>query len=228
MALRLAVAAAIALVPAGGASSLGEIEHLRTGAKVVALTFDGGDNGVGAPLILRVLTRRKVPATFFVSGKWIRRYPRLARRIGKRYEVGNHTWSHPDLTRLSSREVRSEVVRGGWWVRAATGHRAQPLFRFPFGARDSRTLAIVRSLGYVSVRWSIDTWGWMGPSHGQSVSTVVQRFSSQLRPGAIVLMHVGVARDGSLLDAHALPEVIKVARRRGYRFVFLRPWLRRR
>ena len=76
-------------------------------------------------------------------------------------------------------------------------------------------------MGYVSVRWTIDTWGWMGTSEGQSVGTVVRRVSERLEPGAIVLMHVGVARDGSLLDARALPRVISLVRARGYRFVTL-------
>jgi peptidoglycan-N-acetylglucosamine deacetylase len=76
------------------------------------------------------------------------------------------------------------------------------------------------------VRWSLDTWGWMGPTEGQSVDTVVQRFAERLRPGAIVLMHLGAARDGSLLDALALPRVIALAKRRGYRFVALDRWVR--
>jgi peptidoglycan/xylan/chitin deacetylase (PgdA/CDA1 family) len=84
----------------------------------------------------------------------------------------------------------------------------------------------VNALGYTSVRWSVDTWGWMGPTGGQSVGTVVRRFEQRLRPGAIVLMHLGAGRDGSLLDAHALKQVITVAKRRGYRFVMLDRWVR--
>jgi peptidoglycan/xylan/chitin deacetylase (PgdA/CDA1 family) len=79
----------------------------------------------------------------------------------------------------------------------------------------------VNGLGYTSVRWSVDTWGWMGTSEGQSVATVLRRVRQGLRPGAIVLMHVGAARDGSLLDARALPRVITALERRGYRFVTL-------
>ena len=122
--------------------------------------------------------------------------------------------------------MRQEITRARWWIHAGTGRDPKPLFRFPYGARDARTLSIVHGLGYVSVRWSLDTWGWMGPSAGQSVDSVVRRFEDGLQPGAIVLMHLGVARDGSLLDARALPRVIAVARRRGYRFVTLDRWVR--
>jgi peptidoglycan/xylan/chitin deacetylase (PgdA/CDA1 family) len=224
-----AVAAALFLVlTAEGVASGGEIERLPTHKKLVALTFDGGDNAGGAPLILRTLARKHATATFFVTGRWVLRYPRLAREIGRRYPVGNHTWDHADLRDLSSADVRKEVLRGGFWVRAGTHRNPRPLFRFPYGASDPRTIAIVHALGYASVRWSVDTWGWMGPSGGQSTATVVRRFADGLEPGAIVLMHLGVARDGSLLDAHALPAVIDVARRRGYRFVTLDHWVHAR
>jgi peptidoglycan/xylan/chitin deacetylase (PgdA/CDA1 family) len=230
MALKVAAVVSVLLATGGAAEggSGGEIERLATRKKVVVLTFDGGDNMVGAPAIMRVLRRRRVPATFFITGRMVRRYPRLARAIGRRYPVGNHTWDHADLTHLSSRDVRREVTRCAWWIRAGTGRNPRPLFRFPYGARDARTLAIVRSLGYVSVRWSVDTLGWMGPSGGQSTWSVTHRVASQLEPGAIVLMHLGLARDGSLLDARALPAVIDVVRHRGYRFVALDAWLRKR
>jgi peptidoglycan/xylan/chitin deacetylase (PgdA/CDA1 family) len=225
VALRIGAVAVAMLLFGAAAASGGEIERLPTRKKLVALTFDGGDNAGGAPLILRVLARKHATATFFVTGRWVLRYPRLARAIGKRYPVGNHTWDHADLTHLSSADVRKEILRGGFWVRAGTSRNPRPLFRFPYGASDGRTLAIVRSLGYASVRWSVDTWGWMGPSAGQSTATVVHRFAAGLEPGAVVLMHLGVARDGSLLDAHALPAVIDLARRRGYRFVTLDHWV---
>jgi peptidoglycan/xylan/chitin deacetylase (PgdA/CDA1 family) len=208
-------------------ASSGELERLPTRAKVIALTFDGGgDTANGTALILRTLKRKHAPATFFVAGRWIRRHPQLARAIGKLYPVGNHTYDHAVLTGMSADEVRMDIRRGAYWIRALTRREPRPLFRFPYGARDSRTLAVVRSLGYVSVRWSLDTWGWMGPSEGQSVGTVLHRFAAGLRPGAIVLMHVGVARDGSTLDAHALGRAIDLARSRGYRFVTLERYVR--
>jgi peptidoglycan/xylan/chitin deacetylase (PgdA/CDA1 family) len=224
MAARLALVAAGLLLTtsAGGATGLREIDRLPTHRKLVALTFDGGgDTANGTALILKTLRQRRVPATFFLACRWIRLHPALARAIGRRYPIGDHTFDHADQTGLSSAQIRSEVRRGAWWIRVKTGRNPRPLFRFPYGARDARTIAVVNSLGYDSVRWSIDTWGWMGASEGQSVGSVVRRFADRLQPGAIVLMHLGVAKDGSLLDAHALPRVISLARARGYRFVTL-------
>jgi peptidoglycan/xylan/chitin deacetylase (PgdA/CDA1 family) len=225
MAARLAVGAlALAVVVSAGATRRGvEIERLPTNRRLVALTFDGGGyTANGAALILGTLRRRQVAAaTFFLAGRWIRRHRRLTRAIGRRYRVGNHTYDHAQQPGLTTAEVRQEVRRGARAVRAATGQEPRPLFRFPYGARDARTIAIVNSLGYVPIRWSIDTWGWLGRSGGQSTGTVVRRVSERLEPGAIILMHVGVAHDGSTLDAQALSHVITLVRRRGYRFAEL-------
>jgi peptidoglycan/xylan/chitin deacetylase (PgdA/CDA1 family) len=222
-ALLVVVVAMLALATgASGAGGLREVERLPTYRKLVALTFDGGgDTATGTARILKTLSRRRVPATFFLAGRWIRLHPGLARAIGRRYPIGDHTYDHVDQTGLSSAQIRADVRRGARWIRVETGRNPRPLFRFPYGARDERTVAIVNSMGYASVRWSIDTWGWMGSSEGQSAGSVVRRVADHLEPGAIVLMHVGVARDGSLLDADALPRVISLVRARGYRFVTL-------
>ena len=218
---RLALAALLALGVAAG----GEIDRLPTGAHVVALTFDAGGNDVGAMRLLRTLRRAHVKATFFPTGRFVRLYPVLARRIGAHFAVGNHTYSHPNLTGLPSALVRREIRRGAFWIRAKTGRDPQPLFRFPYGARDSRTIAIARSLGYADVYWSTDTWGWMGRPE-QSRAGIVRRVLARVRPGEIVLMHVGSSRDGSTLDTDALPTVVHDLRARGYRFVTLRRWVR--
>jgi peptidoglycan-N-acetylglucosamine deacetylase len=73
----------------------------------------------------------------------------------------------------------------------------------------------------VSIRWTVDTWGWMGRS-AESVPGAARRVMEGLVPGEIVLMHVGSSRDGSTIDTRALPHVIRAVRARGYRFVTLR------
>jgi peptidoglycan/xylan/chitin deacetylase (PgdA/CDA1 family) len=198
----------------------GELVRLQTRQQVVALTFDGGANADGARSVLAILRRERVPATFFLSGHFVKTYPALARAIGRRYPVANHTLNHPDLRRLSTPQVRREISAGESALRVATGRDPRPCFRFPYGARDGRTLRIVRDLGYVSVRWTVDTWGWMGASM-QSVPGAVRKVVGHLVPGEIVMMHLGSARDGSTIDSRALPAVIKKVRARGFRFVTL-------
>ncbi|MBB4951317.1 peptidoglycan/xylan/chitin deacetylase (PgdA/CDA1 family) [Kitasatospora gansuensis] len=193
---------------------------LPTGANVVALTFDAGANAAGLPKILGALQNSCVPATFFLTGAWTENFPQDARVVGLRYPTGNHSFSHPDLTTLGDAAVRDQILHAQAAIQAGATYDARPLFRFPFGAADARTLGIVNSLGYASVNWTVDTLGWQGTSGGQSVSTVVSRVLANLRPGEIVLMHVGShPNDGSTLDADALPTVIAELTARGYSFV---------
>jgi peptidoglycan/xylan/chitin deacetylase (PgdA/CDA1 family) len=198
----------------------GELVRLQTRQHVVALTFDGGGNADGAKGVLAVLRREKVPGTFFLTGHFVRSYPLLARVIGRRYPVANHTVNHLDLRRLSTPAATREITRAQHMILRATGRDPRPLFRFPYGARDARTLRIVRRLGYVSVRWTVDTWGWMGLRF-QSVAGARRRVLDNLVPGEIVLMHLGSSRDHSTIDSKALPGVIRAVRARGYRFVTL-------
>lgn len=198
----------------------GELVRLQTRQHVVALTFDGGGNADAAKSVLATLKRDDVPATFFLTGHFAESFPLLARAIGRRYPLANHTVDHLDLRRLSTPAATREVTQADAIIRRTTGRETRPLFRFPYGARDARTLGIVRRLGYVSVRWTVDTWGWMGFT-GQTVAGARRRVLDNLVPGEIVLMHLGSARDHSTIDSRALPGVIHAVRARGYRFVTL-------
>jgi peptidoglycan/xylan/chitin deacetylase (PgdA/CDA1 family) len=187
---------------------------------VVALTFDGGGNADGVKGVLALLRREHVNATFFLTGHFVKSYPALARAIGRRYPVGNHTVNHVDLRRLSTAAATREIAQAERMIRRATRRDPRPYFRFPYGARNARTLRIADRLGYASVRWTVDTWGWMGTSQ-QSIGGAVRRVVDHLVPGEIVLMHLGSSRDRSTIDTKALPGVIRAVRARGYRFVTL-------
>jgi peptidoglycan/xylan/chitin deacetylase (PgdA/CDA1 family) len=198
----------------------GELVRMQTRQRVVALTFDGGGNAAGAKAILALLRRENVPATFFLTGHFVETYPAIARAIGRTYVVGNHTVDHADLVGLPSAAVTREISFAASEIERATGRDTHPLFRFPYGARDARTLTICHRLGYVSIRWTVDTWGWMGVAM-QTPAGAERRVLDHLVPGEIVLMHLGSARDGSRIDTRALPGVIRAVLAHGYRFVTL-------
>ena len=194
---------------------------LPTKAKIVALTFDCGANADGIPAIFDTLARKKAPASFFLTGHWAETFQNKAASIGTRFAVGNHTYDHPDLTQLGRKKIRRELLKAGRRIVRYTNVDPHPLFRFPFGASDGRTVRIVNQLGYGSIRWTIDTLGWKGADAGITTRSIVKRVMAGLRPGAILLMHVGSAPDGSTLDADALPKLIRKIRKAGYRFVRL-------
>jgi peptidoglycan/xylan/chitin deacetylase (PgdA/CDA1 family) len=202
-----------------------EWTRLPTTDKVVALTFDGGANADGLASILATLDRTGTSATFFLTGSFTDTYPTQCQAIAARYPIGNHTATHPDLTTLSDTAVRNQIISAHQTIRTLTYQEPRPWFRFPFGARDARTIGLSNCLNYGSVRWTVDTLGWQGTDGGQSVTTVRNRVLSNLQPGEIVLMHVGShPRDRSTLDADALAAIISTVRAQGYRFVTLAPY----
>lgn len=195
---------------------------LPTTSRVVALTFDGGASDKGVDSILTTLAAKKVPATFFLTGRFATDHPTAAKRIAAAHPVGNHTRNHPNLTTLTRTRVVDEIRGGRADILAITGKESRPLFRFPYGARNTTTIQLVNDECYAAYRWTVDTLGWKGTSGGQSAKTVHDRVLAALKPGEIVLMHVGAnPDDGSTLDASALPSIIDSIRARGYSFVSL-------
>lgn len=189
---------------------------------MVALTFDAGGDAAGVASILATLARERVPGTFFLTGSWVNAFPVQARAICAAHRVGDHSVTHPHFTALSSAQIRTQVLDAAVDIKRACGADPAPLFRFPFGDRDARTIAVVNSIGYVPVSWTVDTLGWEGTGGGISVASVTARVVGSAQPGEIVLMHVGANPDDrSTLDADALPDVIHVLRSGGYSFASL-------
>jgi peptidoglycan/xylan/chitin deacetylase (PgdA/CDA1 family) len=197
--------------------------YIPTTRRVVALTFDAGANADGVAPILATLRRDHVPATFFLTGNFVRDFPAAARSIAAAgYRIGDHTISHPYLTHLSNAQVRQQILGAAQQITAATGASPAPLFRFPYGDADVRTIAVANRAGYVPVRWTVDTLGWEGKAGHITPAVVTARVLAALRPGEIVLMHVGSnPTDHTTFDASALPTVISKLRVRGYSFVTL-------
>ena len=196
---------------------------IPTSRHVVALTFDAGANADGVTAILLTLRSTGVPATFFLTGNFVRDFPASARAIAAAgYRIGDHTITHPYLTQQNDAAIQHEILGAARQITAVTGVSPAPLFRFPYGDVNAHTIAVANRLGYVPVRWTVNTLGWEGTSGGISTSIVISRVLNGLQPGEIVLMHVGSnPTDHSTLDAAALPELITQLRARGYAFVTL-------
>jgi peptidoglycan/xylan/chitin deacetylase (PgdA/CDA1 family) len=199
-----------------------DVTAIPTSERIVALTFDAGADAAGLPSIIGTLRRQQVPATFFLTGRWAGDHPAGVEQIrAAGHRIGNHSATHPRFPALSATAIRDEVL-GAQQVLQAAGADPRPLFRFPFGDRDARTIAEVNDLGYIAVRWTVDTLGWQGTSGGRTAQEVSDRAVAALRPGAIVLMHLGAnPDDGTTLDADALPGMIDRMRAAGYTFVTL-------
>lgn len=201
-----------------------DVERLPVQRKLVALTFDGGANADAVDPILRTLGEKNVTASFFLTGDFVKTFPRKSARIARSYLVGNHTMTHPDLVSLDRKSgraaVRSEILRAQAAIIEVTGQDPRRFFRFPFGAVNARVISVANNNCYVPFRWTVDSLGWKGTSGGMSRAKVVARVVGAATPGEIVLMHVGSnPDDGTTLDAAALPAIITQLRAKGYSFV---------
>lgn len=140
-----------------------DITSITGAGKQIALTFDGGANAAGLQSILSTLEREHVRATFFLTGTRAAANPDgVARIVASGHRLGNHSMTHPAFTQLTDPMIADEIGRAESAIVAAGGS-PRPFFRFPFGDRDARTINTVNGLGYVPVRWSVDTLGWKEP-----------------------------------------------------------------
>lgn len=184
-------------------------------ARTVAFTFDAAYDPQPLGDILAALDAADAPATFFLTGEFVADFPDAVTRIVRAgHPIGNHSYSHPDFTTLSDAQIRSQLERTAARITTAGAADPRPLFRFPYGARNDRTLATVGDAGYASVYWTIDTLDWMPERTPAQVKAAVL---DHLRPGAIILMHVG-----SRQTASVLPALIQEVRDQGYTLVDLR------
>lgn len=179
----------------------------------IALTFDDGPNPYYTPQVLAVLQRYGVKATFFDVGYLVADYPNIVRQeIHQGNIVGNHSWSHPQLTDFSAQGIRSQLTSTTNIIQSTIG--VQPtFFRPPYGAVNNTVLAEARILHYTTVMWdgSADDWDLPG------VNFIVSKTLYYARNGAILLLHDGGGNRAQTVAA--LPIIITTLKSRGFRFV---------
>jgi peptidoglycan/xylan/chitin deacetylase (PgdA/CDA1 family) len=187
------------------------ITAISTPSPVVAMTFDDGPHPTNTPRLLDMLRERGIRATFYLIGNRVVQYPEIARRIAEEgHEIGNHSYTHPFLDRLSASTVTSEIDRTTDAIFQVTG-RPPVTFRPPYGAftRSQRTgLHATRALP--TILWSVDPQDWRRPG----ASVVANRILQHTHQGSIVLSH----------DIHrgtidAMPQTLDGLTARGLRFV---------
>lgn len=178
------------------------------------LTFDDGPNPGATEAILETLATHGVPATFFMVGMHVQRFPTTARRVAEaRHDIGNHTHHHLKLHRRGPARIRSELELAHAAITESTG-LAPVTFRAPHGYRNPFVAGAARRLGYTVFGWSFGVWDSARPSPEE----IRRRVRAKLAPGAIVLLHDG---DGDAPNGDrsatvaALPGIIRDARAAG-------------
>ena len=176
---------------------------------MIALTFD---DGPAAPdnRILAALEAVGGRATFFMVGQNVKGHPDIIRRMmADGCELGNHSWSHPQLNKLSAGEVRSQINRTNDAIAAVAGHGAT-VMRCPYGATGGSVKSVLGDMGYASILWSIDTLDWKTRNASSTVSSVL----NNVKDGDIILMHSLYGATAEAVET-MVPELV----RRGYQLV---------
>jgi peptidoglycan/xylan/chitin deacetylase (PgdA/CDA1 family) len=177
----------------------------------IAITFDDGPSATLTPKLLDLLAARHIKATFFVIGENVAEHPEIVARAAREgHEIANHSWSHPNLAKLSDEAVRRQLWRADDAIKSATGVRPT-LLRPPYGSITEREKRWIHDeFGYQIVLWDVDPYDWKRPG-----PTVVRnRILQETRPGSIVLSH----------DIHpgtieAMPSTFDALEAKGFKFV---------
>lgn len=185
---------------------------VETDKPQVAISFDAAWGNEDTKILLDILRKNNVQATFFMTGGWVESYPEDVRAIlADGHDLGNHSEHHKNMSQISSEECLEEVNSVHEKVRELTGYEMF-LFRPPYGDYDNKVMKSVESCGYYGIQWSIDSLDWKDYGAKDIVKRVVE--SDKLKNGAIVLMH-----NGAKYTPEALADVIKGIRDKGYEIV---------
>jgi peptidoglycan/xylan/chitin deacetylase (PgdA/CDA1 family) len=194
--------------------------RLPTKEKHIALTFDDGPNPAATPRILDTLRAENVPATFFLLGRHVERWPEIARRVAEDgHALGNHGYHHRKLHFRGPAYVRVDLALGSDAIAGASG-KQPTLFRAPHGFRSPWVTSIARELGQRTIGWTLGVWD----SDRPGADVIVRRAVDGCHPGTILLLHDGDGYDENgdrTQTAEALPRIIQELRERGYDFVRL-------
>jgi peptidoglycan-N-acetylglucosamine deacetylase len=197
--------------PSAAAPAKITYSSVKVNGPYVAMTFDDGPHATLTPKLLDLLAQRKIKATFFVLGENAQRHPEiLTRAIAEGHEIGNHSWSHPNLAKLSNEALRSQLQRTDDVIAQAIGSHPK-IMRPPYGELTPKQRQWVNSeFGYKVILWEVDPLDWKEP--GPSI--VAQRIIRETKPGSIMLSH-----DIHAQTIAAMPETFDALLAKGFKFV---------
>jgi peptidoglycan/xylan/chitin deacetylase (PgdA/CDA1 family) len=187
------------------------IREWPTGRKRVALTFDDGPSPQYTRAFIDLLKSKNARATFFLLGPNVTSHPDLVRDlVAGGFELGNHSWSHPTLSKLSPEKIRAELQKTSDAIREASGQNVT-VMRPPYGTANKKVQDICEEMGLKIICWSIDTDDWRKTTTEEQM---VENVKKNARDGSIVLMH---DRSDKVLKTTAA--AIDILQAQGYEFV---------
>jgi len=181
----------------------------------IALTFDDGPDNKYTPKILDILKQNNIKATFFVVGKNVKLYPNMLKLISSEgHAIGSHTYSHSDLNKLTTDQVRAEMTNNEDAIDAILGYHLK-IMRPPYGLNSVQTIKTIADMGYKVIDWSVDTMDWAGTPPAK----IMEYVAKQTKPGAIILHHCAPGKVGLDNTINVLPNEIATLKAKGYEFI---------
>ena len=199
-----------AAVGASAAARQLPIYCVQRDQKLVSISFDAAWGNEDTQQLIDILGQYKVPATFFVVGEWVDKYPESVKALHDAgHEVMDHSNTHAHYPQLSADQVVADLNACNDKIEKVTGVRPT-LVRLPYGDYDDSSVNAVRSIGMEPIQWDVDSLDWKDLEAGE----ITRRVTSKVQPGSIVLFH-----NAALHTPEALPTIIQTLLQEGYTFV---------
>lgn len=186
---------------------------VETDKKQIAISFDAAWGNDDTQTLIDILKEYNVPATFFVVGSWVDKYPESVKALADAgHQIQNHSNTHPHMPQLSKSQMCDELKSCNEKIEKLTGI-CPTLLRPPYGDYDNALIEAVESLNMKTIQWSVDSLDWKDSATADSIC---RRVTSKVCPGSIVLFHNDADH-----TPEALPTILKCLKDEGYEFVFI-------
>ena len=132
------------------------IYSVDTDEKKISISFDAAWGAEDFPKIMEILDKHKVKTTFFMTGDWVEKYPECVKTLVKKgHDLGNHSATHPDMTKLSKEAQKEQILKVHNAVKELTGYEME-LFRPPYGAYNNEVIRTCYEVKYYPIQWDVD------------------------------------------------------------------------
>ena len=184
-----------------------------TKEKKIAISFDAAWGNDDTETLINILKEYNVPATFFVVGAWVDKYPESVKQLSDAgHQIQNHSNTHPYMSTLPLNQMLDEINTCNDKIEKITGNRPT-LLRPPYGDYNNQLIEALASVNMHCIQWDVDSLDWKDTATPESIC---QRVTSKVKNGSIVLFH----NDADHTPA-ALPNILKCLKDEGYEFVFI-------
>ena len=188
------------------------IYSVATDEKKISISFDAAWGAEDFSKIIEILDKHNLKTTFFMTGEWVEKYPDCVKTlVEKGHDLGNHSASHPDMTKLSKEQQKEQILKVHNAVKELTGYEME-LFRPPYGAYNNDVIRTCYEIGYYPIQWDVDSLDWKDLTASEIINKVCNHKS--LSNGSIILCH-----NGAKHTAEALDEMLTNLKSQGYEIV---------